>query len=121
MSYDEFLRFIFPAGMFDYFELSDFKESLEKVEIYFEEKNLPPQEYAADKLESKGFYEQVRMHDYPMCGRTCMLYLKKRRWFNHTRGKYVTRNWQHVAEGTQISVEFASFLKALDRLSRNKY
>lgn len=121
MSYDEFLRFIFPAGMFDYFEFSDFKETSDKVEIYFEEKNLPPSEYQGDRLESKGFYEQVRMHDYPMRGHTCLLYLKKRRWFNHSLGKYVSRNWKQVAEGTQISVEFASFLKALARLSSDKY
>ena len=32
MSYDQFLRFIFPEGMFDYFELSDFKEKSDRVE-----------------------------------------------------------------------------------------
>lgn len=107
--------------MFDYFELCDFKEESGKVEFYFEEKNMVPIEYSTEKLESKGFYEQIRMHDYPMRGRTCLLYIRKRRWFNHTRGKYVSRNWNLVAEGTQISVEFASFLKALDRLSCNKH
>ena len=68
MSYDQFLRFIFPEGMFDYFELSDFKEKSDRVEIYFEEKNIHPKEYATDNLESKGFYEQVRMQDYPCVG-----------------------------------------------------
>ena len=106
-------------GMFDYFELSDFKEKSDRVEIYFEEKNIHPQEYATDNLESKGFYEQVRMQDYPMRGRSCLLFIKKRRWFNHSTGKYVSRNWKLVAEGTQITTEFASFLKALDRLSRS--
>ena len=119
MSYDQFLRFIFPEGMFDYFELSDFKEKSDRVEIYFEEKNIHPKEYAPDNLESKGFYEQVRMQDYPMRGRSCLLFIKKRRWFNHSTGKYVSRNWKLVAEGTQITTEFASFLKALDRLSRS--
>lgn len=32
MSYDEFLRFIFPEGVFNYFELSVFKEKLDQVE-----------------------------------------------------------------------------------------
>ena len=36
MSYDQFLRFIFPEGMFDYFELSDFKEKSDRVEIYLD-------------------------------------------------------------------------------------
>ena len=121
MSYDEFLRFIFPEGMFDYFELLDFKEMPDRVEIYFDEKNILPQEYATNKLESKGFYEQVRMHDYPMRGRTCLLFIRKRRWFNHSTGKYVSRDWKLVAEGTQITTEFASFLKALDQLSSSKH
>ena len=38
MNYDTFLRFIFPDGMFDYFEMTQFNELTDKVEIYFEEK-----------------------------------------------------------------------------------
>ena len=121
MNYDIFLRFIFPDGMFDYFDLCDFKEGAERVEIYFEERNLAPLGYEGDKLESKGFYEQVRMHDYPMRGRSCLLYIKKRRWYNHSKSQYVSRDWKLVAEGTRISSEFASFLKALDRLSCDKH
>mgnify|MGYP003457033047 FL=1 len=121
MDYDIFLRFIFPDGMFDYFEMTQFNELTDKVEIYFEEKNNPPEEYKNDKLESKGFYEEVRMYDYPMRGRSCILYIKKRRWYNHTKEKYISRNWELMAQGTQISSEFASFLKAMDRLSSHKY
>lgn len=117
MSYDSFLRFIFPDGMFDYFEMIQFNEHSDKVEIHFEEKNLLPVEYCGDKLESKGFYESVRMYDYPMRGHSCLLLIKKRRWYNHSQGKYVSRNWKLMCEGTQISSEFASFLKAMDRLS----
>ncbi len=47
------------------------------------------------------------------------MHVKRRRWMNHTQGKVVTRNWELVAKGTQISSEFASFLKAMDRLSRH--
>ncbi len=117
MNYYTFLRFIFPDGMFDYFDMAQFKEFTDKVEIYFEEKNNPPEEYKNDKLKSKGFYEEVRMYDYPMRGRSCILYIKKRRWYNHTTEKYISRNWKLMAQGTQISSEFASFLKAMDRLS----
>src|SRR5574344_2939415 len=121
MNYVNFLRFILPAGMFDYLLMTEFKELTDKVEIHFEEKNTPPEEYKDDKLESKGFYEEVRMYDYPMRGRSCILYIKKRRWLNPTQNKYVSRNWKHMAAGTQISSEFASFLKAMDRLSSHKH
>ena len=114
-----FQKFIFPDGMFDYFEFKDFKEKNDKVEIYFEEKNIPTLEYINDKLESKGFYPEIIMYDYPMREKSCILYIKKRRWYNHTQNKYVSRDWNLVASGTQISKEFASFLKAMDRLSSN--
>lgn len=114
--YLPFLQFIFPDGMLHYFSIVKFVEEKEKVKLYFEEQNLPPEEYIGDKLESKGFYEEVRMHDYPLRGRSCVLYIKKRRWYNHTQGKYVHRNWELVAKGTQISTEFAAFLKGMLRL-----
>ena len=117
MDYSVFLKFIFPDGMFDYFEFKDFKEEQDKVEVYFEEKNIVPKEYSQDKLESKGFYQEIKMYDYPMRGKSCILYIKKRRWYNHTQNTYVSRDWNLVASGTQISTEFASFLKAMHRLS----
>ena len=38
MNYDTFLRFIFLDGMFDYFEMTQFNELTDKVEIYFRKK-----------------------------------------------------------------------------------
>ncbi len=54
MNYDSFLRFIFPDGMFDYFEMVRFNELSDKVEIYFKKKNNPPKEYLQNKFEIKG-------------------------------------------------------------------
>ncbi|WP_321517202.1 transposase [uncultured Bacteroides sp.] len=119
MSYDDLLRFILPDGLFDYFELVDFKPGDEKVHIHFDEQNILPEEYSTDKLESKGFYEEIKMYDFPIRGRSCILHIRRRRWYNHTQEKLVTRNWELVAQGTRISEEFASFLKAMDRLSRH--
>ena len=119
MSWDPLVRFILPDGLFDYFEMSEFKPGDSEVHIYLEELNITPIEYQDDKLESKGFYEEIKMHDYPLRGRSCIMHIKRRRWMNHTQEKVVTRNWELVAKGTQISGEFASFLKAMDRLSRH--
>lgn len=54
--------------MFDYFDMFRFNALLDKVEIYFEEMNNSFEEYKHDKLESKGFYEEVQLYDYPMPG-----------------------------------------------------
>ncbi|WP_321479202.1 hypothetical protein [uncultured Bacteroides sp.] len=54
--------------MFDYFDMFRFNALPDKVEIYFEEANNLFEEYKHDKLESKGFYEEVQLYDYPMRG-----------------------------------------------------
>ncbi|WP_319504469.1 hypothetical protein [Bacteroides graminisolvens] len=54
MNYDSFLHFIFLDSMFDYYDMARFNELSDKVEIYFEEKNNPPEEYQQDKLENEG-------------------------------------------------------------------
>lgn len=79
--------------MFDYFEMNQFNELSDKVEIYFEKNNNLLEEYKNDKLKSKGFYQEDRMYDYPMRGHSCILYIKKLRWYNHTKEKYTSRNW----------------------------
>ncbi|WP_018108468.1 ISAon1 family transposase N-terminal region protein, partial [Bacteroides propionicifaciens] len=66
MGWDPLVRFILPDGLFDYFEMSDFQPGDSVVHIYLEELNITPIEYHDDKLESKGFYEEIKMHDYPL-------------------------------------------------------
>lgn len=63
--------------MFDYFDMVRFNELSDKAEIYFEEKNNTPEECQQDKLGSKGLYEEVRMHNYPVRGRSCIFYIMK--------------------------------------------
>ena len=79
MSWDPLVRFILPDGLFDYFEMSDFKPGNSEVHIWLEELNITPVEYQNDKLESKGFYEEIKMHDYPLRGRSCIMHIKRRR------------------------------------------
>ena len=47
----------------------------------------------------KGFYKEVRIHDYPMRGRSYILLVKKLWWYNHADGKYVFCNWKLIAIG----------------------
>jgi hypothetical protein len=85
--------------------------------IHLDELNIVPDEYKQDKLESKGFYPSVGVQDFPLRGKTVMLYIRRRRWTNLTTGNIVCRNWELVAKGTRLTQEFASFLKELHRYS----
>ena len=62
-------RLLLPEETLDYFNISDVKESSTEIVIYLEEKNEVPKEYSDSKVESKGFYDQIIVQDFPIRGR----------------------------------------------------
>ena len=106
-------RLLLPEGTLDYFIISDVKESSTEIVIYLEEKNEVPSEYSSMQVESKGFYEPVVVQDFPIRGKKLFLNIRRRRWIVKDEGRYVSRNWKPVAEGSRMTHDFASFLKEL--------
>ena len=106
---------IIPEGVSDYFTLKDFTKKDQRIDIYLEELNEVPQEYAKDQLLSKGFYPSITLQDFPMRGHDVYLHIKRRRWLHPGTGKTVHRDWSLVAKGTRITEDFAAFLKAIGR------
>jgi hypothetical protein len=102
-----------PEGMLDYFEVTSVKNTEESYTISLAEKNQHPEEYAGHNLISKGYFEDITVKDFPIRGKACYLKIKRRRWWDEDTGKVVFRNWELVAQGTRMTKEFASFLKAL--------
>ena len=107
--------FVLPTGVLDYFTITKVMKSASGLMIYLDENNLIPQEYIKDKVISKGFYEESSIQDFPIRGKAVYLYIRRRRWFNETKGEYICRDWNLVAKGTRMTQEFASFLKAIAR------
>ena len=110
---DLLLQLLLPEGVLEYFTVTNIHQDPKEIWIYLEELNITPVEYANDKLTSKGFMEESSIQDFPIRGKAVHLFVKRRRWFNTTTGEYVTRNWDMVAEGTRMTKEFATFLKAV--------
>jgi hypothetical protein len=108
-------QFVLPQGILDYFILKEVKQLSNELHISLEEKNILPQEYKDNKLSSKGFFEEIRVQDFPIRGKAVYLLIKRRRWFNEDLGVNVFRNWELVAQGTRMTKEFALFLKAINR------
>jgi hypothetical protein len=106
-------RLLLPEGTLDYFIISDVKESSTEIVIYLEEKNEVPGEYSNMQVENKGFYEPVVVQDFPIRGKKLFLNIRRRRWIVKDEGRYVSRNWKLVAEGSRMTHDFASFLKEL--------
>ena len=102
---------LLPTGMLEYFEITEVKENGNSVDIYLTELNIIPSEYKNDKLQSKGFYEEITINDFPIRGKRLLLHIKRRKWLNESTGDIVNRDWELVAKGTRMTQDFASFLK----------
>lgn len=106
-------RLLLPEGTLDYFDLVNVQEGSNEIVIYFEEKNVVPEQYAGQESESKGFCEPVVIQDFPIRGKKVFLNVRRRRWILKKSNEYIKRNWRLVAEGTRMTQDFASFLKVL--------
>ena len=113
----EVLKLVFPEVLLDHFDLRGFKSDKKSVlvDIYFEERNIPPKEFSDVELISKGFYEEITIQDFPLRGKKVYLHVKRRHWTEKTTKQIVKRNWELVAQGTRLTDEFADFLKVLSQ------
>lgn len=113
----EVLSLFLPAGILDYFEITDAHNLDTCYVICLEERNVIPIEYADLPLVSKGFYPEIEVQDFPIRGKAVYLRIKRRRWEDKSTGHSYSRDWTLVAAGTRITSEFGTFLKELHRNS----
>lgn len=121
MNEQELIGLMLPEGILEYFTITNAVKEPESYTICLEEKNIVPEQYKSNKLQSKGFYEPITIQDFPLRGKACYLKVKRRRWLNLDTGVVVFRNWDMVANGTRMTVEFATFLKELNRYHTGKH
>ena len=114
-SFRELLKILLPPIIFEYFELTKIDKQEEVLHLYMEEQNKQPKEFSSDKLQSKSFFDEISVQNFPIRGHQVFLHIKRRRWINETSGKVVYRDWDLVAKGTRLTSEFASFLKEISR------
>lgn len=107
------VSYLLPEGILDYFALTSTSIDGDLLQIHLEELNIPPTGYISDELESKGFYDEIRIQDFPVRNRRAFLCIKRRRWTVLSSGVIVSRDWQLVQKGTRMTKEFAAFLKGI--------
>lgn len=110
---DQLISLFLPEGLLEYFDLKEVGSDNGMLCIYLEEKNIIPEEYRKENLHAKGFYPEIRVHDFPIRGKKVLLCIKRRRWEIVSTGQTVHRNWELVRNGTRMTTEFALFLKGI--------
>ncbi len=109
----DFLQLIIPELLVSHFDLTSYQTEKGTLHMYFEEKKDTPKEEKYRILIAHGFHKELIVQDFPLRGKNVFLHVKRRRWLDKTTGEAVHRNWDLVAQGTRMTVEFAAFLKGL--------
>lgn len=114
-NYIELLKLILPELIIEHFDLINSKTEHEKMQLFFEEKNIPPKEQDNKQLISKGFLNEITIQDFPLRGKLVYLHIKRRRWTDKKSQEIIQRDWNIIAQGTRMTQEFADFLKEINR------
>lgn len=111
----DLLKFILPELLVTHFTITKHNTEQKTLHLYFEEKKDIPKETPGAVLIAHGFHKEITIQDFPLRGKTVYLHIKRRRWLDKSTKQIVQRNWDVVAQGTRMTVEFAAFLKVLSK------
>ena len=109
----DLLSMVLPEGILDYFKVIKSEKSNTLIEIWLEEK--PAQFIDSISVHSNGFYKSIIVKDFPIRSKAVHLHIRRRRWVDSVTNKSILRNWDLVASGSRMTVEFATFLKGVPR------
>lgn len=68
----DIVEFILPKGILAYFDLQKVDQTTIEIHLFLTEKNNPPEEYAHTKLTSKGFFDEIKIRDFPSGAKLCI-------------------------------------------------
>ena len=109
------LKFLLPELLLTHFDLTAHKLEGQDLHLYFDEKPNIPKEFSDKLVICHGFHKEITIQDFPLRGKTVFLHIKRRRWLNKISQKAIQRDWNLVAQGTPMTVEFAAFFKVLSQ------
>jgi hypothetical protein len=113
---------LLPTGLLGYFdvitvrELGDLSTKKMVFHIQLEEKNQLPKCYNQSEFESKGFYPEKTIQDFPVRGKALYLDIKRRRWRSKDKAlPDIKSDCSFIADGSKITKELSGFLKGTGR------
>lgn len=111
----DLLKLLLPELLVTHFDIVSHSIEKDTVHLYFEEKRDAPKEEKRRTLIAHGFHKETTVQDFPLRGKKVFLHIKRRRWLDKTSKEIVQRDWNLVAQGTRMTIEFAAFLKVLNK------
>ena len=62
------------------FKVENITSTSNQIDIYLDEKNIPPAEYSGQGVLSKDFAVPTSIQDFPLRGRAVYLHVRRRKW-----------------------------------------
>lgn len=122
MDHLKFISSFLPLGLLDHFTITDIKElgqivtKTDSFYLYLEEKNELPECYDFSLYESKGFYAEKTVQDFPVRGKPFYLVVKRRRWrLKSDHNIVIKSDYSFIADGVKLTQDVADFLKGTGR------
>jgi transposase len=117
MESNSLLGLLLPKEIALHFNLINAKEEDSRIIFYLEEKNTVPPPLKAEEYESKGFFKEQRVQDFPIRGKEVYLKIRRRRWRHKVTKEEVKREWNSVTKGSKLTADLADFLKEYHRVT----
>lgn len=117
MESNALLSFLLPKEIALHFDMVSAKEEQGKIIFYLEEKNIVPTHLKGEEYESKGFFQEQSVQDFPIRGKEVYLKIKRRRWRHKESKEEVKREWNSVTKGSKLTADLADFLKEYHRIT----
>ncbi len=111
----DLLKLLLPELLVTHFDITSHSIEQDTVRLHFEEKKDTPKEEKHRSLIAHGFHKEITIQDFPLRGKKVFLHIKRRRWLDKPSKEVVQRDWNLVAQGTRMTVDFAAFLKVLSQ------
>ena len=112
------MKIFFPTIVAENFEIvrTEKSEKEETLDLYLDEGKTIPEELRDKQVVSYGFTDYVTIQDFSIRGYITRLHIRKRKWQEKETGKIYVKSYDLTSEGTQLTKEFASFLKETCRV-----
>jgi len=107
--YIDLLKLVLPELLITHFDIIKHQTKDKVLHLHFEEKIDISQEFSSRMIISHGFHKEITIQDFPLRGKDVYLHIKRRRWLDKNTKEVVQRDWNLVAQGTRMTVEFAAF------------
>jgi hypothetical protein len=119
---NELIRYFLPDELLKHFEVESVYElcDISTRKMFFKidltERNKLSGNYDEAEYESKGFYEEKTVQDFPIRGKAVYLCIKRRRWRHKERKTEIVGNdYSFIAKGSKLTQELSDFLKGTSR------